>query len=244
MTVKYGDLSVEWLGYATARVSVDGGPVVYTDPGRYGILDDYWARDGDVVVVTHDHHYDPAGIRSVADADATLVIYDAVDADRIDRDVEPVEALSADYDVIRVDDEARVDVETDDGTVTVWTVAAHNEPDGPCATDDGAVPHPKGFGCGFLFSVGGRTVLWPGDGDVLDGLAELDVGVLLANIGGGGIVSDRHAAADLAERMDPGLVVPIHYDTFDDLEADGEAFAGDVASRSIPVALDERSKVG
>jgi L-ascorbate metabolism protein UlaG (beta-lactamase superfamily) len=41
--------------------------------------------------------------------------------------------------------------------------------------------------------------------------------------------------------MVPDLVVPIHYDTFDDLEANGEAFAGDVASRSIPVALDERS---
>ena len=241
MTVRYDDLSVEWLGYATARVSAADEPVVYTDPGRYGVLDDYWARDGDVVVVTHDHHYDPAGIRSVADADATLVIYDAVDADRIDRDVEPVEALAADYDVVRVDDEARLDVETDEGTVTVWTVAAHNEPDGPCANDDGTVPHPPGFGCGFLFSVGGRTVLWPGDGDALDGLAELDVGVLLANIGDGGIVSDRHAAADLAERMGPDLVVPIHYDTFDALEADGEAFAGDVASRSIPVALDERS---
>ncbi|TKX82668.1 MBL fold metallo-hydrolase, partial [Halorubrum sp. SS5] len=47
--------------------------------------------------------------------------------------------------------------------------------------------------------------------------------------------------ADLAEAMGPDLVVPIHYDTFDLLEADGEAFAGDVASRSIPVALDARS---
>jgi len=39
-------------------------------------------------------------------------------------------------------------------------------------------------------------------------------------------------------------VVPIHYetggqDTDDRLSADGEAFAADVASRSIPVALDE-----
>ncbi|OYR56426.1 MBL fold metallo-hydrolase [Halorubrum halodurans] len=240
MTVRYDDLAVEWLGYATARVSA-GGPVVYTDPGRYGVLDDYWARDGDVVLVTHDHHYDPAGIRSVADADATLVIYEGVEPDRIGRDVEPIAELEADYDVVRVDDEARVDVEADDGTVPVWTVAAHNEPDGPCANDDGTVPHPEGFGCGFLFSVGDRTVLWPGDGDALDGLAELDVGVLLANIGGGGIVSDRHAAADLAERMAPDLVVPIHYDAFDDLEADAEAFAADVAARSIPVALDERA---
>jgi len=112
MTVRYDDFSVEWLGYATARLEPEGGPVAYTDPGRYGVLDDYWARDGDIVVVTHDHHYDPDGIRSVAREDATLVIYDAVDSAGIDRDVESIDSLADDYDVIRVDDEARVDVAT------------------------------------------------------------------------------------------------------------------------------------
>jgi len=241
MTVRYGDLTVEWLGYATARVSVTDGPTVYTDPGRYGVLDDYWARNGDLVFVTHDHHYDPEGIRSVADADATLIVFEAVDPAGIDRDVESIESLSADYDVIRVDDESEFEVETSGGTVTVWTVPAYNDPDGPRADADGTVPHPEGFGCGFLFSIEDRTAFWPGDSDALDGFAELDVDLLLANIGGGDIVSDRHESADLAERMDPDLIVPIHYDTFEALEADGEAFAGDVASRSIPVALDERS---
>lgn len=102
MTVRYDDFSVEWLGYATARLEPEGGPVAYTDPGRYGVLDDYWARDGDIVVVTHDHHYDPDGIRSVAREDATLVIYDAVDSAGIDRDVESIDSLADDYDVIRV----------------------------------------------------------------------------------------------------------------------------------------------
>ncbi|WP_418282175.1 MBL fold metallo-hydrolase [Halorubrum sp. DTA98] len=245
MTVRYDDLTVEWLGYATARIETAGGFVAYTDPGRYGVLDDYWARDGDLVVVTHDHHYDPDGIRSVANEDATLVIYEAVDAAGIDRDVEPVDDLAVDFDVVRVDDEACVDVgnhRTDPSAdATVWSVAAYNDPEGPNADDDGTFTHPPGLGCGFLLSLGGRTVFWPGDSDALDGFAELDVDVFLGNIGGGGIVSDRHATADLAERMGPDLVVPIHYDTFATLEADGEAFAGDVASRSIPVALDERS---
>ena len=241
MTVRYDDFSVEWLGYATARLEPANGPVAYTDPGRYGVLEDYWARDGDLVVVTHDHHYDPDGIRSVAKEDATLVIYETVDPTGIDRDVEPIADLTADYEVIRVDDESRVDVETPAGEVTVWSVAAYNDPEGPNADADGSVAHPPGFGCGFLLGLGDRTVFWPGDSDALDGFAELDVSILLANIGGGGIVSDRHAAAELADAMGPDLVVPIHYDTFDALAADGEAFAGDVAARSIPVALDARS---
>jgi L-ascorbate metabolism protein UlaG (beta-lactamase superfamily) len=237
MTVRHDDLTVEWLGYATARLETTDGTVVYTDPGRYGVLDDYWARDGDLVVVTHDHHYSSDGIRSVATDDATVVIHEAVDAGRIDRNVEPVEALAEDFEVIRVSDEDRLSV----GGATVWSVPAYNEPDGPNAADDGSVVHPEGTGCGFLLSIGGTTVFWPGDSDALDGFAELDVSLFLANIGGGGLVSDRHEAADLAERMDPDLVVPIHYDTFDQLAADGPAFAADVASRSIPVALDERS---
>ena len=241
MTVRYDDVTVEWLGYATTRLEAEGGPVAYTDPGRYGVLDDYWARDGDLVVVTHDHHYDSAGIRSVAAEDATLVIYDAVDPAGIDRDVESIADLEADYDVVRVDDESRVDVDTSAGEVAVWSVAAYNDPEGPNAGPDGSVTHPPGLGCGFLLGLGDRTVFWPGDSDALDGFAELEVSIFLANIGGGGIVSDRHAAADLAEAMGPDLVVPIHYDTFETLEADGEAFAGDVAARSIPVALDARS---
>ncbi|GAB6878030.1 MBL fold metallo-hydrolase [Halorubrum gandharaense] len=241
MTVHTDDLTVEWLGYATARVETTGGPVVYTDPGRYGVLDDYWATDGDLVVVTHDHHYSSDGIRSVASEDATLVVYEGVDPSGIDRDVESVEELAADYNVVRVTDEDRVTVETAAGDATVWSVPAYNDPEGPNANDDGTVPHPEGLGCGFLVSANGHKTFWPGDSDALDGFAELDVDLFLANIGGGGIVSDRHTSADLAERMAPELVVPIHYDTFEQLEADGEAFAGDVASRSIPVALDERS---
>lgn len=246
MTVQYGTVSIEWLGYATARVTTTDGPVVYTDPGRYGVLDDYWARDGDVVVVTHGHHYDPAGIRSVAATDATILLAEAVDPSGVDRQVEGLESLAADYDVVRVDDTAQVGVEASDRMVTVWTVAAHNDPEGPCADADGAVPHPPGSGCGFLLSIDDHTVFWPGDGDALDAYAELEVDVFLANIGGGGVVADRHAAAVLANRMGPGLVVPIHYetggqDTDNRLSADGEAFAADVASRSIPVALDEPS---
>ncbi|WP_138006426.1 MBL fold metallo-hydrolase [Halalkalirubrum salinum] len=237
MTVRYGPLSIEWLGYATARIETEDGTVVYTDPGRYGVLDGQYPKDADLVVVTHNHHYDSDAIGQVADSDATIVVYEGVDAAEIDRDVTPVSELP--FDVIRVTDDDHVAVETAVETIDVWSVPAYNEPDGPCADADGTVVHPKGLGCGYLIAVGGERVFWPGDSDALDGFAELDVSVFLANIGGT-VVSDAEASADLADRMRPELVVPIHYNTLEMLEADSKAFAADVASRSIAVALDER----
>lgn len=87
MTVTYRDLQIEWLGYATVRIESPDGYVVYLDPGRYGVLEDYYARDGDLVCVTHDHHYDTDAIEQVAADDATVIVYGGIDADAIDRDV-------------------------------------------------------------------------------------------------------------------------------------------------------------
>ncbi|WP_323174863.1 MBL fold metallo-hydrolase, partial [Natrialba sp. PRR66] len=66
----------------------------------------------------------------------------------------------------------------------------------------------------------------------------LDVDVLLPPIGGR-FTMDREAAANLAEAMDPDLVVPIHYNTFEAIETDSTAFADDLGARGIEVALDE-----
>ncbi|SDM79416.1 L-ascorbate metabolism protein UlaG, beta-lactamase superfamily [Halogranum gelatinilyticum] len=237
MTIKHDGLSVTWLGYATVRIETADGFVAYLDPGRYGVLDDYYARDGDLVCVTHNHHYDSDGIEKVAKEDATVVAYEGVDADDIDRDVKPVGDLP--YEVVRVEEEDHVTVGEVD-QVDVWSLPAYNEPDGPHVDANGDPHHPRGLGCAFLLSIGGRTVFWPGDSDALPGFEELEVSLFLANIGGS-VVMDRHEAADLASALDPDLVLPIHYNTFDLLAADGGAFAADVAKRGIPVVLDEQS---
>lgn len=245
MTVRYDDLVLDWLGYATLRVEFPDGTVVYTDPGRYGVLtgewepegdvgghppaQDYCPQDGDLVVVTHDHHYDSDGIRRVAGENATVLVYEAVYPPKIDRDVEPLSELP--YEVVRVDDETDTLV----GDAIVRTVSAYTHPSEP----GGETSHPEGFGCGFLFTVDDTTVFWPGDTDVLDGHAELDVDVFVPPLDEG-ITMTPEDAADLAEALEPDLVVPIHYNTFPGLAADSAAFAADVATRGIPVALDEQ----
>ena len=235
--------------------------VVYCDPGRYGVLSGDWPpadadgdpdhhprgpavepHDADLVCVTHDHHYDPAAIRRVADEDTTLLVFEGVDTHRIDRAVERPVDLPCE--VRRVDDEADLAV----GDVIVRTTAAYNHPDGDHVRADGDPVHPEGFGCGFHLTVpasgpsgtaaDGVRVYWPGDTDVLEGHAELDVDLFCPPIGAA-FTMDRHAAASLAAAMDPALVVPVHYNTFDTLRTDSRAFAADVAEAGIPVVLSE-----
>jgi L-ascorbate metabolism protein UlaG (beta-lactamase superfamily) len=232
MTVHFDDCRVDWLGYATVRIEAPDGTVVYLDPGRYGVLDDYDAGDADIVCVSHVHHYDTDGIERVARDDATVLVHEAVHHSETDRDVTPVRDLP--YDT------GRVDAELDEllGDVIVRTTAAYNHADGPHTDADGEPIHPEGFGCGFLLTIDGTTVFWPGDTDVLAGHAELDVDLFLPPIGGT-FTMDREAAADLAEAMAPELVLPIHYDTFEAIEVDAEAFAADLDARGVPVTLDE-----
>lgn len=247
MTIRHDGITAEWLGYATLRLESDD-TVVYLDPGRYGVLTGDWQpdspdaghppareyapRDGDVVCVTHIHHYDPDGIRRVAAADATIVAFEGINVHATDRDLDRLADLNLDVRSVSMEADILVD------GVPVWTVPAYNRADGPNVDAGGEPIHPKGIGCGFLVSLAGTRVFWPGDSDVLAGHAELDVSLLVPSIARN-FTMDRHAAADLAEAMDPDLVLPIHYNTFESLEADSGAFAEDVAKRGVPVVLDE-----
>jgi len=247
MTVGHDGLTVDWLGYAGLRLESDDA-VVYLDPGRYGTLTgewepdspdaahpparDYRPADGDLVCVSHVHHYDPDGIDRVAGPDATVVAFEGIDVSQSDRELPRLADL--DRDVVTVGDEDELEA----AGVPVWTMPAYNEPDGPHTRADGTPYHPKGRGCGFLLSVSGTRVFWPGDTDVLAGHDELDVSLFCPPIGGS-FTMDRSEAASLAAAMEPDLVVPIHYNTFDALETDSGAFAVDVARAGVPVALDE-----
>lgn len=247
MTVTVDDLALDWLGYATLRIEGPDGTVVYFDPGRYGTLtgewepdtpgvghpeaQDYRAEDADLVCVTHDHHYETDGIQRVSNDDTTIAVYEAIHPPGIDREDGDLSDLPGE--VVRVgeeDDRVLADV-------VVRTVPAYNLPDGPNVDDEGEPVHPKGIGVGYLVTVDDTTVFWPGDSDVLPGHEELDVDVFTPSISQS-FTMDRHSAADLAEQLKPDLVLPIHYNTFAALEADDEAFAVDVATRGIPVALD------
>ncbi|MFC3959964.1 MBL fold metallo-hydrolase [Halovivax cerinus] len=232
MTVTHGPVELDWFGYATIRIAGRTGTVVYVDPGRYGVLDGHRPRDGDLVLVSHAHHFDPDGIERVAHEDAIVVCHESIDATEIDRVSRQPEELPFTVERVEADESFAV------GPLDLYTTPAHNEPDGPHTRDDGTPFHPAGTGCGFGLTMDGITVFWPGDTDALSLHETLPVDVFCPPIGGR-FTMDRREAATLAVDIAPDLVVPIHYDTFEALETDASAFVVDVATSGVPVALDE-----
>ncbi|PCR90987.1 MBL fold metallo-hydrolase [Natrinema ejinorense] len=234
MTVRFDAVTIDWFGLGTVRLEGQTGAVVYTDPGpeRYGLLDGFEARDGDLVLVSHGHHYDPASIRRVAHEDALVVVHDSVDATEIDHADEGPDELPFDVERVRADESFVL------GPLDLFTTPAYNDPDGPHTAEDGTPYHPDGEGCGFGVTIDGITAFWPGDTDALPFHERLDIDLFLPPIGGT-FTMDRHEAASLAETIGPDLVLPVHYDTFDAIDTDEEAFVVDVAKREVPVVLDE-----
>lgn len=247
MAITVADLTVEWLGFGAVRLAFAEGPTCYIDPGRHGILtgdwepdsknqphprlDDYQPEDGDLVCITHDHHYDSDGIERVAGDDATVVVFEAIDPYDLSRNATPLDSLPGTVEQIGLPGELAVE------DVDIQAIGAYNDPEGRRIADDGQPHHPKGEGVGYKLQYEDWDVLLPGDTDVLPGHRALETDVFLPPIGGN-VTMNRHEAADLAQTVGADLVVPIHYNTHRAIETDDEAFAADVASRGIAVALD------
>jgi len=220
MSVHHEGLEFDRPGHATVRIETDDGLVVYVDPWS-DVLEGE-PHDADVVFVTHDDfdHYDPEGIEAVADADTTVVAYEAIDTSDLDRDVTTI-----------AEEEA-----TTVAGIDVHSIRAYNDPDGEHVDEDGEPFHARGEVIGLLLTFDDVTVFYPSDTDVLDVHRTLFVDVFLPPIGGH-YTMDRHEAADIAATLEPDLVLPVHYDTFEAIETDAEAFAADLEEKGIQVRL-------
>lgn len=227
MSVAYDGLMFERLGHASVRIETSDGYTLYLDPWSE-VLGDRDPRDADVVFVTHDDvdHYDPDAIKRVAISETTIVAYEEIVTSNLEG-AEAVWALSEGEDL------------TVDG-IAVHAVPAYNRADGEHVDEDGNPFHAQHEVIGLLLSIEGTMVYFPSDTDVLTEhealAAEIDVDVFLPPIGGH-YTMDRHEAAAFAERLAPELVLPVHYDTFEAIETDAEAFKRDVETSETTVQL-------
>jgi len=216
--VEYDALTFERLGHASVRIETDDGLVVYIDPWSDVLADD--PQDGDVMFVTHDDvdHYDPAGIAAVAGPEATVVAYEAIDTSDLNLDVTTVPYGGS---------------RTVRG-IGVEAVPAYNRTDGPHVDEDGDPFHAEREVVGLLLDISGTAVYFTSDTDVLPEHASIRADVFIPPIGGH-FTMDRHAAADFADSVEADLVLPVHYDTFEAIGTDVEAFVDDVEAHGITV---------
>ncbi|MFC6938847.1 MBL fold metallo-hydrolase [Salinirubellus sp. GCM10025818] len=219
MSVEYEGLSFERPGHASVRIDT-GETVVYIDP--WAEVLDGEPGDGDVVFVTHDDfdHYDPEGIAAVAGPDATVAVYEAVDTTDLD------------FDVIDLPYEG----ETTVAGIDVRAVPAYNDPEGEHLDDEGNPFHADGEVIGLVFDLDGTTVYFPSDTDFLPHHESITADVFIPPIGGH-YTMDREEAAEFARSVDPDLVLPVHYDTFEAIETDASAFAEALEADGIRVEL-------
>ncbi|WP_440769130.1 MBL fold metallo-hydrolase [Natronorubrum sp. DTA28] len=220
MSTTYEGITFERIGHASKRLETDDGRIIYIDPWGEVLEDE--PGDGDIVFVTHDDfdHYDPEAIEAVAGDDVTVAVFEAVDTSDLS------------YDVVDLPHEGDLTV---DG-IEVRTVPAHNDPDGEHVDEDGSPFHAEGEVIGLLLTLEGTTIFCPSDTDFLDHHESITADVFVPPIGGH-FTMDRHEAADFARSVEPELVLPEHYDTFEPIETDAEAFAEELEDDGIRVEL-------
>ncbi|MFA9501183.1 MBL fold metallo-hydrolase [Natrinema sp. H-ect1] len=220
MTVTYEGLEFERPGHASVRIETDDGTVIYVDPWGEVLAGE--PADGDVVFVTHDDmdHYDAAAIEAVAGPDVTVAAYEEIDTSDLA------------FDVVDLPYEGEATV---DG-IDVRTVPAYNDPTGDHVDEDGKPFHADGEVIGVVLALEGTTVFFPSDTDFLPHHESVTADVFVPPIGGH-FTMDRHEAAAFARSVEPELVLPEHYDTFDPIETDAETFADDLEADGIRVEL-------
>jgi len=177
---------VKWLGHASFQIKADDKNI-YIDPyeGEY-------AEKADLVLVTHSHfdHCDTSKIEKVTKKDTVIIC-----------PPECVSRLSGNVKAIKPGEKIEVD------GVTVEAVHAYNykrfrSPGNPF--------HPKGFGNGYIITVGGKRIYHAGDTDFIPEMRDLKNISLALLPSGGTYTMDNPEAAEAALAIKPEAVIPMH----------------------------------
>jgi L-ascorbate metabolism protein UlaG (beta-lactamase superfamily) len=183
-------VSIKWLGHASFQVRAED-KVIYVDLKKYGKVVET-SEKADLILVTHGHgdHCSPPKIQKVRRKD-TVVIAPKNCASNIGG---IVKSLGPGEEAIL-------------GNIRVRAVEAYNY---KRFKPSGKPWHPKGYGVGYLITVGDKTIYHAGDTDFIQEMKQLgpiDVALLPT---GDKYTMDNAEAAEAAFAVNPKVVVPIH----------------------------------
>ena len=198
---------IEVITHSCIRIT-EGGTVIYADP--FHMPDD--PRDGDIILITHDHfdHFSPEDIKKAAKSGAVIAAPEKMAkkaADETGMSVTPVKPGGT-YEI---------------AGIAVETVPAYNilKPF-----------HPKSAGwVGYIVTVGGRRIYIAGDTDVTPESKKVKCDVAMLPVGGKYTMTAKEAAA-LVDIIKPAEAIPTHYGTVVGSADDGKLFASLVGSQT------------
>ncbi|MBQ7720053.1 MAG: MBL fold metallo-hydrolase [Clostridia bacterium] len=198
---------IKVITHSCIRIT-EGGTVIYADP--FHMPDD--PRDGDIILITHDHfdHFSPEDIKKAAKSGAVIAAPEKMAkkaADETGMSVTPVKPGGT-YEI---------------SGLPVGTVPAYNilKPF-----------HPKSAGwVGYIVTVGGRRIYIAGDTDVTPESKKVKCDVAMLPVGGKYTMTAKEAAA-LTDIIKPAEAIPTHYGTVVGSADDGKLFASLVGSQT------------
>lgn len=178
--------SVKWLGHASFQIKA-GDKIIYMDPyaGEY-------KDKADIILVSHSHadHCNASNINSIRKSD-TVIIAPADCASKIGGEVRSIKP----GDKLLIGD-IRVEV------VEAYNYKRFRSPGNPY--------HPKGFGVGYLLTIGDKTIYHAGDTDFIPEMKDLKNIYLALLPSGGTYTMDNQEAAEAALAINPKFVIPMH----------------------------------
>lgn len=213
------DRNVRWLGHASFLIEA-ARRTVYVDP--------YRVEDGpgaDLILITHEHfdHFSPEDLKAISRRGTAVIAPPAV-----------TEHLRGNVTSIAPGESVEI------ASVDVRAVAAYNTNK---LDSDGKPFHPREAGwVGYVLSIGGFTIYHSGDTDVtpeMDQAAQVDVALLPVS---GTYVMTPTEAAEAARRIDPGVVVPMHWGTLIGSLDDAQEFVRLVGGRALMLEPESASK--
>ncbi len=185
-------ISVKYLGHSCFMIKI-GDKIIYTDPAIMSppSLGDFKDK-ADIILVSHSHtdHLNVTAIGNIR-KDDTVIIAPADCVSKIGGNVKslkPGEKISV-------------------GSITVEAVEAYNFKRFRSA---GNPFHPKGFGVGYVLTIGDKTIYHAGDSDFIPEMKDLKNIYLAILPTGGTYTMDNPEAAEAALAIKPKIVMSMH----------------------------------